>query len=207
MANASFKRIASLFGGLSLVHVVKDYVGGLRLETNETIEDPRSTGPFDWATFALTFVLPALAAVALCAAGLPIRGSAAGTLLSALAILAGLLFNLLALLFRSIPKPESGEADKEHSEAELVSAVRQSAYQAIAYSILVALTGIVLLAGLTLVQEGGIGNPLLRLPAQAIALMNVAVTGVTYFVMLNFVMTLLVVLNRVTRLAGLEVSR
>ena len=161
---------------------------------------------------AFFFAVPALAATVLLSAGFRITDVHSGPLLTALSIFAALLLNLLVVL-QSIIQKEQAPVGRSSAWSTLI----EETYANVAYSILVALAGVVLLTVGILVASGSSSPPLLfpSLPAwlaflgrvEWIKVVSSLFSWVVYFLVLNFVLTLFMVLKRVHVLLRTEFSR
>jgi len=168
-----------MIGKIDVRQIIKDHVRTL------TDENTKRTSRGDCILF---FGLPILAAVALIAPKL-IFGKTMGTvLITALAIFAGLLFNLLLLIFDIGNKPRP----KEEKLSPIKIRFLREIYSNIAYAILTALVTIVLL----LIHIG--------LVALQFTLVMYVTAFLVYILTGNFVLTLLMVLKRVHKLLAEE---
>lgn len=156
---------------LELVVLVRDHV--------ETL---RSFGTGKWRIWRLVleFVVPAVAAVGLVAFGHTV-GPIATSLMTVLAILAGLLFNLLLLIFDagSRRRQERGATRRDELVVELLRQTHANATFAILLAILATLGALFA----QLVEDTG-------------RIQN-GVSGVVFYLAGVFVLTLLTVLKRV----------
>jgi len=137
-----------------------------------------------WADLALFFGVPVAAAAVFVSLGLLLGSASAGTLITALSIFAGLLFNLLILAHGMLRNAEG----KYRDEKVLI----QEIYSNISYAILVSLLSITVLLGTIF--------PGPRWAAQL-------GSAVAYFLIVNFLLTLFMVLRRVHVLLANEFGR
>ncbi|MBB5041944.1 hypothetical protein [Shinella fusca] len=131
-----------------------------------------ATGKFSALDFAVMVGFPIAVAVGSAVAGFHIPDGHVGTLISAFAIFGGLLFNVLVLIYSF----SSGEEEPDPVREELV----QQSFANISFAVMSSLLAVMLLVVLLFV--GGIGQ--------------IIIEAVIYFVGLNFLLTMLMVLKR-----------
>ena len=137
-----------------------------------------------WADITLFFGVPVVVAGIFVALDLLLTSTSAGTLITALSIFAGLLFNLLLLAHGMLRNAEGRYRDEK--------ALIQEIYSNISYAILVSLVSIMILLGT--IFPG---------PKWAARLGS----AIAYALMLNFLLTLFMVLRRVHILLAKEFNR
>jgi hypothetical protein len=125
---------------------------------------------------AVFFAIPLVTAVALVYFKVTLSDNATGMIINALAIFAGLLLNLLVLVHGLIRKYKSDDLYKDARR------LLRELYSNIAYGVLTCILG--LIGVLTL---GFITNVVVRS----------VVTGLIFFVVFNFLLTMLMILKRV----------
>jgi hypothetical protein len=145
-----------------------------------------ATGKRSRADLILFFVLPVLVGGGMAAVDVLLKGSTADGLLSALAIFAGLLFNLLILIHGLLRS--ATDAPRFREEKRLI----QEIYANISYAILVSLVAIVVLVACLF-------------PGPRWAWVVGSTT--TYALIINFLLTMLMVLRRVHIVLRLEFDR
>lgn len=137
-----------------------------------------ATRPRDVVLF---YGVPAVLAVALAWYGVRLSDSALGILTNALALLAGLLFNLLVLLHGLVWPP------KDHPMQQTAQRLGSHVYANIAYSILISLVALLPLAVASNYERGQSG----RSVAGLIAVALVSHFGLTMFMVLKRMTTML----------------
>lgn len=160
---------------INVMQIIRDHLKTLR---RFPTDKPK------WGDYAIFFVVPIGVAVALVISDVDLHHDAISVLITALAIFGGLLLNLL-LLAHSIVK---GAA--ELKRADLRHILVRELYSNIAYAILVSLVALVVLVVLEFSGTAG--------------LWPTTLTGVTYFLLAHFLLTLLMVLQRVHVILSLE---
>lgn len=153
---------------IDVTDIVRDHV--------ETLVDGNS-GRTSRSDLVLFILIPAVVAGMLAFARIELSPNAANVMITALAIFTGLLFNLLLLAHSIIRHPEDGR-----SAARTERRLLREIYINIAFAILVALAAIVLLV-MWMLNVGTAINAILAI--------------VTYALLVNFLMTLLMVLKRI----------
>lgn len=143
-------------------------------------DDGSPSGGFDFVTFV---VLPGLAALGLWYAGITLRDDAVNALVGAVAILAGLLFNLLALL-HGIRLGQHATADNVTFQREVLANV--------SYAVLFSLLTLVPLVVLANLEDGS--------SATAWA------TGISIFCVGHLSLTLVMILKRMFSLLSLDLG-
>jgi hypothetical protein len=166
-----------VFAKIDIRDIVRDHLA--------TLVDYRTqrASPLDYVLF---FVVPAVVAAALMFLKVGLTDSAVNVLITALSIFAGLLFNLLVLIASLADKraAPTGESDARQ--------VMKSIYANIAYSLLVSL--------LTLLPLGLFATLKDEL-AKKIAM------AVSYYFIVHFALTLMMVLKRMHILLSFEFSK
>ena len=150
-----------------------------------TLVDDRSGKPSstDWVIF---LAIPVLVALLLVWRSVSLTAETANTIITALAIFAGLLFNLLLLAHSLIRKP-IGDDGGSSTERRLLRQI----YVNISFAILVALASILALIVRVPFKEG---------------LIAVFLDFVVYVFLVNFLLTLLMVLKRIHIMLSEEFS-
>jgi hypothetical protein len=171
-----------MIGKINVSQIITDHVCTL------TDQNTKKTSKSDCVLF---FGLPILIAAVLVGLKLVFGKAISGVLITSLAIFAGLLFNLLLLIFDIANKPRPAQAPLSPIKIQLLREI----YNNIAYAILIALLTIVL----SLIHFGLVALNL-KPEAYATAFSIYACTG-------NFVLTLLMVLKRMHKLLREEFPR
>jgi hypothetical protein len=145
-----------------------------------------ATGSRSAGDLALFFIVPLIVGVAAVALDVPIRNTAANVLITALAIFTGLLFNLLVLVHGLIRR---GDPLVSGAEVELLRQI----YANISFAVLISLTSLVpLVLQAVLDASNALGKTL---------------SVLIYFFVVNFILTLMMILKRVHALLGNEFQR
>ncbi|MEZ4713139.1 MAG: hypothetical protein R3A44_38475 [Caldilineaceae bacterium] len=113
----------------------------------------------------------------------------ANALITSLSVFAGLLLNLLLLVFDTLRKEEAKE-DKVRQQ------VLKETYSNISYAILISLLCIILLVGFA-IWDGGFSGTW-------VTVLKIVASWIVYFLTINFLLTLLMILKRVHILMSLE---
>jgi hypothetical protein len=165
-----------MFKRINILSIVKDHFGTL------TRLDSKSKRIY-WKDLALFIGLPAILGVWLACKGFSIKPFV-GNLIAAVAIFGGFLFNLLAIIYSQIDKIRD---DANNEQNELKKVFVKEIHINISYSIVLSLLIIIVLIGCTT-----------ELPEfQFDWLVKKITLGLTYFLLGKFLLTLLMVLNRV----------
>lgn len=147
------------------------------------------------------YAIPTATSVVLVSSGFLLTPTSVSSISTAFAVLAALLFNLLLLTF-DLARRKGPHAPREQIRQEIL---RQS-YQNISYCILAALVVVALLMFYSIVDPEEIQESFVIgqywMPLQAIY--KTAVSAICYFLIGNFLLTLLMVLKRVYVLFGEE---
>ena len=171
---------------LNVIGIVTDHFRTLRAYNS------RSNS---WGEIGLLYGVPALAAIVMLVFGFTVSDETANILITSLSVFAALLLNLLLMLFDSLSKVQQGNAEQvEKARKELI----RETYANISYSILVALACISILIGFA-IWDLGINN-------LAITLLKQIASGLVYFLVLNFLLTLFMVLKRIHVLLSRELD-
>lgn len=144
-----------------------------------------STGRRAWLDFALFLVIPALIAFVAVASGLTLGDTALTVLITAIAVLGGLLFNLLVLVHTVAYRFKSPTGDKDGMK--FVSEI----YSNVSYCILVSLLSLV---------------PLTLLPIVSGNLVRVTLSGFGFFLSLHLLLSLLMLLKRLHALLSVDIK-
>jgi hypothetical protein len=160
----------------------------------QTLKDYGSTR-YNRVDVVLFYGVPAVASVILIILGFTISDEIANILITSLSIFAALLLNLLLMIFDTLRKMrDSGSPELGGVRKELL----QQTYANISYSILISLVSVFVLMGF--------------------AVWNISVTGwwvillqkvaslLVYFLTINFLLTLFMVLKRINRLLSKELD-
>lgn len=134
--------------------------------------------------------LPFLLSLALLWFGFSLNDNTANILLTSLSIFAGLLLNLLLMIFDAIRKTKD---DKDDPERETLL---KETYSNIAYCILIALTCTLILMGFAIWDISY--NP------GWVSILKAFVSALVYFLVFNFSLTLFMVLKRIHSLLSHE---
>jgi hypothetical protein len=144
-----------------------------------------------WMDVLVFFGLPLIVAVAIALANITLSTSAIGILIGALSILAGLLINVLVLLYTV---KEVGPTETENEEQRtLIREVNAN----LLYAITIAVIDIVALCILPLIKGLGI-------PAAIKGPLDDVWSGAIIFILGNFILTLLMALKRLKVLLDLR---
>lgn len=162
---------------LNLRHVITDHW--------RTLYDYR-TDKLDWSDVFTFYIVPALLTAGLLWLGMRLGGTEVTVLITALSIFAALLFNLL-LLTHSIVTDTAKEIHARRHE------LLQEIYAHISYAILVSVVAIVFLLAYVV------------LPSRS-TWVCVLTSAAVYFLVLNFLGTLLLILNRIHVMLAAEFS-
>lgn len=161
---------------INILRIVKDHYGTLsRLD--------RKSRTIYWKDFVLFLGLPAIVSAFLVSKDFSIKPFI-GNLISAVAIFGGFLFNLLAIIYSQIEKIRQ-DANSENNELKKLFV--KEIHINISYSIVLSLTIVIFLIGCTAKLFEFQYDWLIKKIAH----------GITYFLLGNFSLTLLMVLNRV----------
>jgi hypothetical protein len=131
-----------------------------------------STGKYSVYDFFVVFFLPAMVSVCLGFVGFNIKDEYIGTLISAFAIFSGLLFNVLVLIY-------SVRDDRAEVDCVRERLVNQT-FANVSFSVMTCLLAVVLLSILLFVQ----------------GLSQVVLEVLIYFIGINFMLTMLMILKR-----------
>lgn len=153
---------------LNLRHIVSDHFG--------TLYNYR-TNKLDWSDLLTFYVLPGVLTAALLWFGMRLDGTEVTVLITALSIFAALLFNLLLLTHSIVTDTEKDLHSRRHR-------LLQEIYAHISYAILVSVVAIVFLLAFVVLPSHW---PWVCLVTSA----------AVYFLVLNFLATLLLILNRI----------
>lgn len=168
-----------MFKRINILSIVKDHFGTL------TRFDSKSKKVY-WKDFVLFIGFPAILGVWLAYNGFSIKPFI-GNLIAAVAIFGGFLFNLLAIIYSQIDKIRDDANSANSANNELKKIFVKEIHINISYSIVLSLLIIVLLIGCTM-----------DLPKfQYDWLVKKIALGFLYFLLGKFLLTLLMVLNRV----------
>lgn len=161
---------------INIINIVKDHFGTL------TRLDSKSKGIY-WKDLVLFIGLPVVLGIVLAYKGFSIRPFI-GNLIAAVAIFGGFLFNLLAIIYSQIDKIRT---DAKNENNELKKTFVKEIHINISYSIVLSLLTIIVLIACTI-----------ELPRFSYDwLIKKIALGLTYFLLAKFLLTLLMVLNRV----------
>jgi hypothetical protein len=144
------------------------------------------TGRRSFSDHVLFVVVPLVGSGVLLLLGIDLSETAVNVLITALSIFAGLLFNLLVLLDSLADRKQAPTGD---SDARLMM---KGIYANTAYAVLIALLTLVPLCLFTLTQN---------------CTVRVVTSGLSYFLIGHFLLTLLMVLKRIHALLSHEFSR
>ena len=161
---------ASLKGKFNPLDIVQEHHGTLRAYSKETID------PWDASVF---YGLPLLACGALLRWGVLLDEKIIGILVTSMSVFAALLFNLLLLVYDIVCKPTADLSDPIRTR------FLKEIYTNISFAILTSLSVIVFLMTWLVIPFGGVDW------------LNFMYSGLVYYLIGLFLMTLLMVLKRV----------
>ena len=171
---------------LNVIGIITDHFRTLRTYNSKS---------YSWDEIGLMYGLPVVVAIVLLLFGFTVSDEIANILITSLSVFAALLLNLLLMLFDSLSKVQQGSAEQvEKARKELI----RETYANISYSILVALVCIFVLVGFA-IWNLGINN-------LAITVLKQTASGLVYFLVLNFLLTLFMVLKRIHVLLSKELD-
>lgn len=164
---------------LNLLRIVRDHV--------HTLKDYNSN-KYSWSDFLLFLMLPLVIAAGATYCFHEIGKDLTNVLITSLSVFAGLLFNLLLLIYDIVKKANPGEP-----YGELKTRFLKEIYSNISFSILVAILTVILLLLLSLsISSRYFQTPIMYL---------------IYFLVVNFILTLFMILRRVHILLSKEFEK
>ncbi len=182
-----------MFTKINILSIVSDHIATLRNDRN---------GKVYWPDIVLFFVLPLLISILLLSLGVLLTNEITNAIVTSLSLFAGLLFNLLVLVYEILSRKSFTPRQK--------TALREI-YVNISFGILVSLTTIVLsLLHFIEIHKCTVNLCLLgKCAPQAvyICIPDWFISLIVYYLFINFVLTLFMILKRIYKLMSEEFSQ